>query len=73
MPSKSVKCLAFATDDVDRVCLGLDLEVFLDPCCDGGSEVAIVGICASGNRLPPGLSDLDILGQGISLCSLESP
>jgi hypothetical protein len=65
----------FATDDGDRACPLLDLDLALDRGCDGGSELAalMVGRFANGSKLPPGLADRDMRGQAMSFIPPLSP
>lgn len=65
-----------AIEEDDRVCLLLDLD--LSPVreigLDGGSEVeaCIVGRFTNGNKLPPGLADLERRGQVIFPDTLQA-
>jgi hypothetical protein len=58
----------FATEEEDRECLLLVLDLSLERGRDGGSELValIVGMFVRGNKLPPGLADRESRGQAIS-------
>lgn len=66
-----------ATDEVDRLCLGRDLDRFLDRGRDAGSELAEsnIGRFVNGNTEPPapGLADRERRGQGMALRPLPLP
>ena len=71
------KTPTLATDEVDRLCLVRDLDLFLDRGRDAGSELAEskVGRFVNGNTEPPapGLADRERRGQGMASLPLPLP